>query len=800
MSKINYNIGLCGEYRLTVLNKETVAVDTGWCKNTILSGGLEYLATESILNSLKFIDFGTSTLYSGEYSLPGVVSPSLNTELINVSSNNIQYYPLDKTTQVYYATFSTDAASYSRETLNEFCIKTLNKTGFSRTVFPVPVEINIGQNINFEYRVSVNYANDHQTNAEFVTYDGSSFYIPVTSKVYNLPNFDADVNKVGKLVDRYPLYLLQNNDELPEFGTSYPTERIYGVNNSLRDSVFYPSVVYSALDNTTKRYSVVTEYDNLSAPLNTGIFNNINSALLVYNDIGFNVTRFAFPITLYNTTLYVNNTSINSSNLVALYYGYTWGETLTSTFTTPVTFSLSAPQLIPCNINLNVDLYPRNCINLFSNNFTTTTSNGNTTRIRVNLLGTTLFEAIDFKYYTPQIDNNIFQFGPSPYRMVVYDSTNNILKDTGYVFPNINKQWNYNNTAAASLAYYNTQLRSLVNETITGSTSGNTTIYNLPVYSGSDYIDVVVNSPFIGTSWELEICALEAPTPCDEIEVSGGPGITEKYLVLSPRGGIIIIDFEAYGIPDKLELIHNNTKVATTGMTVPNSGPFDNVYGSSYIPSGADVLLVDQFIGTYKESTIPTRDNEFAFETSITDVTRTGQQLIWWQYGPDDYAASNKLTIRVTGPDGEEGGYQYQPPGGGTAWTYKRRCTNQTPTPGPLSIVTFGPNYNNQNSSVVSNGTFRDTIILPNSYLLNNIDISDGTVISPSLLIPDSYSSNNISIEDGELTSITLILPIFIGVNSILIGSGSLITQTLAPNIHINNNIDLQPGTFTSTG
>jgi len=841
MSEINYNIGLCGEYRLTVLDNKTVVGDTGWCKNTILSGGLEYLSTGSILGGLSYVDFGTSTLHSGEYNLSGVLIPSINTELINVSSNNIQYYSLNSSTQVYYATFSTKNASSRTETINEFCIKTSNQVGFSRTVLPTPIDVNIGQNINFEYRVTVDYSNEHQSNIEFTTYNGSSFYIPVTSKSYNLPNFDNDIASVGKLIDSYPLYLLQNNEELPSFGSNYPQERVYGVNDSQTQSIFYPSVVYSSLDAATKSYTVITEYNNLSAPLDSGIFNNINTALLTYKDSGFYASRFGFPLALYNTSLYANNTSVNSSNLMSLYYKYTWSETLSSTFTTPITFTLSAPQLIECNINQFVDLYPNSFITLYSNSFTTTTTNGNTTRIRVNLLGTNVFEAIDFNYFTPQVNKDVFEFGPSPYRVVVYDSNSEVLRDTGYVFPNINQEWNYNNTSTTSLNYYNTQLLALANQSITGATSGTTTLTNLSVYPGSNYIDVVINSPFIGTSWELILNTIRPvaivepiPTPpeppvipCNEITTSGGMGVTEEILALSPEGGIVIIDFNSQSVPDKLELIHNGTKVATSGMTTPNSGPFDNVYGSPTVPTEAQTYAVDQFIGAAKGA-IPTRDEEFFIETSITDVTRVYQQLIWWTYTPENYTTSSTLTARVTGPSG-------------TAWNFARRCTDQIPTPAPPSSEVIYATFNNQNniitddgtikpsvikpsiyglniisvdngtfrSSVVSsnfyglnnisvdNGTFRSSVISPNFYGLNNISVENGSFI-PSVISSDFYGLNYVSIDDGSFTS-PLLLPNFYGLNDISINDGSFISSVISPNFYGLNDISINDGVFRSS-
>ena len=45
---------------------------------------------------------------------------------------------------------------------------------------------------------------------------------------------------------------------------------------------------------------------------------------------------------------------------------------------------------------------------------------------------------------------------------------------------------------------------------------------------------------------------------CNATVSSGGMGITEYIIALdNPTGGIVIMDFDAQGVPDKLEIIHN---------------------------------------------------------------------------------------------------------------------------------------------------------------------------------------------------------------------------------------------------
>ena len=149
---------------------------------------------------------------------------------------------------------------------------------------------------------------------------------------------------------------------------------------------------------------------------------------------------------------------------------------------------------------------------------------------------------------------------------------------------------------------------------------------------------------------------------CSEYTSSGGQGVSEYNITLdNPLGGYIVVEFKAYNIPDKLEIIHNGVKKATSGMTTSNSGPFDNLYGDPTIPNDSQVLATDQFIGPYK-GTIPSRQAKFASETGSSLIMDSSyQQLIWWVYSASDFSISNNVIIRITGPSG-------------TAWHVKRLC------------------------------------------------------------------------------------------------------------------------------
>ena len=159
----------------------------------------------------------------------------------------------------------------------------------------------------------------------------------------------------------------------------------------------------------------------------------------------------------------------------------------------------------------------------------------------------------------------------------------------------------------------------------------------------------------------------DAGIPCNTVALPGGDGVTDNTIALSSAGGVITLQFTAYGITDKLEIIHGNssgTKVATTGMTTVNAGPFDNTYGtesSNIVPTELQTAGIDQFIGTNKGS-VPSRAAAYTLETgNPSPLVSPYQQLIWWVYTTADYQASPFVTVRVTGPDD-------------TAWQFERAC------------------------------------------------------------------------------------------------------------------------------
>lgn len=175
-----------------------------------------------------------------------------------------------------------------------------------------------------------------------------------------------------------------------------------------------------------------------------------------------------------------------------------------------------------------------------------------------------------------------------------------------------------------------------------------------------NHTDIVLQTTTTTTTLAPEI-------PCNEGVSSGGVGVTESFVNLSPSGGIVIFAIDAEGVPDKLEIIHNGVKKATSSMSTPNEGPFDDSYGDPTVPSVPQATATVQFIGSSKGS-IPDRQATFTSETGSSLTLPSGyQQLVWWEYTPSDFLTNSLVVIRVTGPSG-------------TVWTIIRMCEVTTTT------------------------------------------------------------------------------------------------------------------------
>ena len=167
---------------------------------------------------------------------------------------------------------------------------------------------------------------------------------------------------------------------------------------------------------------------------------------------------------------------------------------------------------------------------------------------------------------------------------------------------------------------------------------------------------------------------IPVPALCDTAATSGNTGIFDSFVNLNPAGGVIAFLFNGQGVPDKMEIIHGSAsgfKKTTSSMALNgNYGPFDNTFGtepSNTLPTTiAQAVAVNQFIGT-SSGFVPTKQAEFNADTGLTisSMVRgaiTYQQIVWWQYTPNDAAEFSTATIRITG-------------GASTSWNAFRVCT-----------------------------------------------------------------------------------------------------------------------------
>lgn len=236
------------------------------------------------------------------------------------------------------------------------------------------------------------------------------------------------------------------------------------------------------------------------------------------------------------------------------------------------------------------------------------------------------------------------------------------------------------------------------------------------------------------------------PVDCNETIGSGFSGVTEYSIPLDYYGGIIVMDFDAYGIPDKLEIIHNGVKKATSGMTVANSGPFDDLYGDPTVPTPTEVLSVDQFIGTQK-GVPPTREAEILADTGLI-FTSTQQQLIWWEYTPSDVSVADNVIIRITGPSG-------------TAWSLSRICDETTTTTTSTSSTTT------TTTTITPTTTTTTTIAgLEAGTISSTTDLSDAcSEVLDSIIFVDTQTPGTLTVGD--------IIYNDVGGNSIFVGNGN---------------------------
>lgn len=239
---------------------------------------------------------------------------------------------------------------------------------------------------------------------------------------------------------------------------------------------------------------------------------------------------------------------------------------------------------------------------------------------------------------------------------------------------------------------------------------------------------------------------------CSEITGSGGAGVTEYNLPMyDSGGGILIVEINSNSVPDKLEIIHNGTKKATSSMTGPNAGPFDSL---NTAPDSTYASSNHWYIGASKGA-IPSRQSTFISETGIGDITLTSgmQQFVWWKYTEENYNTSSTAIARISGPNG-------------TAWNIKRRCTSDTiPVGVTTNISEYGDTYMYVDGTYSSDGgnTITEVGVVWSSFgtpIYGEDESQSGTIGSPfSVLINleqstqyfvRTYVINGIGISYGE--------------------------------------------------
>lgn len=329
---------LRGEYNLSVYSGEREIYNTGWCNNTILSGGLVNLYNSTVVSLINRLDFGNSTLLPGNlgYGLSGVIEIIPN--LSNIIANNSNTFIENLSTQVYYTRFQTQPLT-AENILREFCVKSTS-TGFSRNVFNQEIVVEASQYIVFEYRLKACRRVNEISEIPFSTPTNSTFKIPVSSSIFNVPYLE--VYKPGSL-----LILAENTEDLPiTYNIQWPSPIKFAVRNRAF-STFTSRELGKSIDHSTRSYTVSTAFIGISSAV-TGVFNKINTLILtrpqdVYNTVvypfdNFMATRLKFPLSLYRfPTQFFESSDIynyaplisvqGASNQIDLYYNFTWAET-----------------------------------------------------------------------------------------------------------------------------------------------------------------------------------------------------------------------------------------------------------------------------------------------------------------------------------------------------------------------------------------------------------------------------------------------------------------------------------------
>lgn len=344
MNKIDCVTELKGEYSVKVVEGDRAVYDSGWCKNTILSGGLQNLYNRDITTLTGVLDLGKSTASPGAsgYGLKGIVTSPDSYTLLNIPRSKHSVYSENvgvnkNAARVFYSYFASNVAT-TEQNLNEFAIKSIDGAGaFARNVFNRTINLRPNQYVVLEYRLKVNRHYNFTSNLPFKTSTGHSFTVPCSGTCYNIPYNEMYRND-------NELILINESSNLPVFNTKWPAAQNFAINNK-EFSTFKPTEVGRSLNNITRTFSVSTVYYNISSR-SIGLYNQINTLLLSRNTkIQFNNglvndafagVKLKFPLALYN---YANNffdidgiTPEVTQNTLSLYNNYRVYVTTTSRY------------------------------------------------------------------------------------------------------------------------------------------------------------------------------------------------------------------------------------------------------------------------------------------------------------------------------------------------------------------------------------------------------------------------------------------------------------------------------------
>lgn len=340
MNKIDYVSKLRGEYNVKVVREDGFIYETGWCKNTILSGGLASLYNTDPVNLIKYLDLGKSNQLPGThgYGLTGILTPPDTASFYNILNNDIESYTSNISSRVYYANFVT-VPSPIQHTVREFAVKSSPLSGaFARNVFNEPLVIDVNSYLIFEYRLRLDRYSVVNKNLKFNTSDGYTYSVPITTASLNIP-----YNEVYKTKNQ--LLLLRNTTAFTKFGDNWFNGPSYAVAN--RQYSLFDSTETGRGHDNTRSYTVSTVFANISStPL--GLFNEINTIAITrdtsqkYNSEFpyeiFTATRVGFPLALYNFatdyfdisgTTFTRSIEIgeaSTQNAFNIYVNYTWSE------------------------------------------------------------------------------------------------------------------------------------------------------------------------------------------------------------------------------------------------------------------------------------------------------------------------------------------------------------------------------------------------------------------------------------------------------------------------------------------